>query len=170
MKPFVLRPWQENDLQSLVFHANNPKIAANLTGFFPYPYTEEAGKIFINFVTNEHDKTVFAIEIDNEAVGAIGIHPQSDIFCKNAELGYWLSEKYWGQGILTAVIKEMVTYAFEHYDIQRIFARPFGSNIASQKVLEKNKFVLEARFRATVFKYDRYEDELVYAIRRTDSF
>ena len=32
---------------------------------------------------------------DEEAVGGIGIHPQTDIFIKNAELGYWLGEPFW---------------------------------------------------------------------------
>ena len=43
---FTLRPWNVNDLESLVRYANNPKIANNLTDKFPYPYTKENGKMF----------------------------------------------------------------------------------------------------------------------------
>ncbi|HND16845.1 MAG TPA: GNAT family protein [Saprospiraceae bacterium] len=56
--------------------------------------------------------------------------------------------------------------AFTEFDIERLFARPFGNNIASQKVLEKNNFRLEARFEKTIFKNGEYQDELVYAYRR----
>ena len=92
--------------------------------------------------------------------------PQADVHRKNAELGYWLAEPYWGQGIITRAITRMVSYGFEHWDIHRIFARPFGTNIASQRALEKAGFVLEARFEKTIFKNGEYLDELVYAIRR----
>ena len=60
----------------------------------------------------------------------------------------------------------MVDYGFQHWDINRIFARPFGTNIASQRVLEKAGFVLEARLEKTIFKNGEYLDELIYAVRR----
>jgi len=58
-----------------------------------------------------------------------------------------------------------VKYGFENFDINRIYARPFGSNVGSQKALENAGFKLEARFEKTIYKNGRYEDELVYAIR-----
>lgn len=57
-------------------------------------------------------------------------------------------------------------YGFTHLDINRIFARPFGSNFASQRVLEKAGFTLEARFEKTLIKNGIYEDEMIYAIRK----
>jgi ribosomal-protein-alanine N-acetyltransferase len=98
-------------------------------------------------------------------VGGIGIHPQTDIQRKNAELGYWLAESFWGNGIISNAIKQVVQFTFETYDINRIYARPFGTNIASQQVLEKNGFDLEARFEKTLIKNGELLDELIYAIR-----
>lgn len=163
---FKLRPWDMSDLDSLVIHANNPKIAKNMTDGFPHPYTLENGKAFIEIATREKPVHIFAIEINDKAVGGIGIHPQRDIHCKNAELGYWLGEPFWGQGIISKAIPQIVDFAFKTYDINRIIARPFGSNKASQKVLEKNQFVLEGRFEKVLFKNGEYLDELIYAIRR----
>ena len=154
------------DLDSLVENANNLKVAKNMTDQFPYPYGEENGKQFIHFASQGEFIHLFAIEVDGKAVGGIGIHPQGDIMKKNAELGYWLGEKYWGKGIISAAIKEMIAFAFEHYDITRIYARPFGSNTASQKVLEKNGFVLEARIEKNLFKNGAFEDELIYGLRK----
>ena len=57
-------------------------------------------------------------------------------------------------------------FAFETYDIDRVFAKPFGANLPSQRVLEKNSFVLEGRFEKTLIKEGVLLDELVYAIRR----
>jgi len=70
-------------------------------------------------------------------VGGIGLHLQNDIQCKNAEPGYWLAEPYWGKGIITKAVTQMVDYGFKTWEVSRIFARPFGTNIASQRVLEK---------------------------------
>jgi len=164
---FILRPWHTDDLKSLVKFANNKKIADNMTNQFAHPYTEENARMFIEFACKYNPPHILAIEIDGEAAGGIGIHPQTDIQCKNAELGYWLAEPYWGQGIISAAIPQMIDYGFKHWDIKRIFARPFGSNIASQKVLEKAGFTLEGKFEKTLFKHGAYLDELVYAIRRS---
>lgn len=163
---FTLRPWEMADLNSLVKYANNSNISKYLTDRFPFPYTEVDGRTFISFASAAKPVHVFAIEINHEAAGGIGIHPQQDIFQKNAELGYWLAEPFWGNGIISKAIVQIMDIAFTEFDIERLFARPFGNNIASQKVLEKNNFRLEARFEKTIFKNGEYQDELVYANRR----
>jgi [ribosomal protein S5]-alanine N-acetyltransferase len=163
---FKLRPWHISDLKSLVKLANNLNIAKDMTDQFPHPYTMDNGKAFIAFATKDDPVHIFAINIGGEAVGGIGIHPQADIQRKNAELGYWLAEPFWGQGIMTKAIPQMLDFAFKTYDINRVFARPFGTNIASQKVLEKTGFKREGRFSKTVFKNGEYLDELIYAVRR----
>lgn len=163
---FKLRPWNINDLESLVQHANNPKIAKFMTDGFPHPYTKEKGISFIEMATKDSPIHIFAIDMDGKAVGGIGIHPQQDIMKKNAELGYWLGEEYWGKGIVSGAIKQVIDFAFTTYDINRVFARPFGTNVASQKVLEKCGFKLEARLEKVIFKNGEYLDELIYAIRK----
>lgn len=163
---FTLRPWNINDLDNLVHYANNFKVTKNMSDGFPHPYTVEAGKAFIENMANSQNNLIFAIDINGEAVGSIGVHLQTDIHRKNAEMGYWLAEPFWGKGIVSEAIKKIVKQAFEKFDIDRIFARPFGSNLASQKVLEKAGFKLEARFEKTLIKNGEYEDELIYAIKK----
>lgn len=165
---FKLRPWQKDDLESLVKYANNWEIAKFLSDKFPHPYTKQAGEGFITFATSHNPTQIFAIEIQGKAVGSIGVFPQEDIHRKNAELGYWLAEPFWGKGIIPQAIRQMIEYGFETFEIDRIFARPFGSNIRSQRVLKKSGFQLETRFKKTIWKKDRYEDELVYGIRKNN--
>ena len=161
-----LRPWTLDDLDYLVKYANNKKIADNLTDAFPYPYTVEDGIKFITKWSLDNPTRAFAIEVNGKPVGSIGVFPQTDIHSKNAEMGYWLAEEYWGFGITTKAVKQIVEYGFKTFDINRIFARPFDSNIASQKVLEKAGLKLEAKFEKTVIKNGIYRDELFYAIRK----
>lgn len=166
MTPFTLRPWVASDLPSLVQHANNAEIARYLIDAFPHPYTAADGRAYLAFVASQPPGCIFAIDVAGEAVGSIALHPQADIQCKNAELGFWLAQPFWGQGIITQAIRQMVAHGFQAFDITRIFARPFGTNRASQRVLEKAGFTLEAQFAQTLFKNGEFLDEWVYGLRR----
>lgn len=166
---FILRPWSLSDVQSLAKYANNKEIAKNLRDKFPHPYLEEDAENFIRFVQEHNPDGIMAIEINGEACGGIGIHPQEDIYRKNAEMGYWIGEAYWGKGIMTKAIKQMVMYGFQKFDINRIFAIPFHNNIGSQKALEKAGFKVEAKMSKTIFKNGEYLDEIIYAIRDSEN-
>ncbi|MEZ5173688.1 MAG: GNAT family protein [Bacteroidia bacterium] len=163
---FILRPWTLDDLQSLLKYANNPNIARFMTDSFPHPYTEKDGVNFINKFSHDNPVQVFAIQVNGEAAGGIGIHPQGDIMRLNAELGYWLGEPYWGKGIISEAAKQMIEYGFNTFKINRIYARPYSSNKASQRVLEKSGFRLEARIEKNIIKNGELLDELIYAVRR----
>ncbi|HRF75726.1 MAG TPA: GNAT family protein [Chitinophagales bacterium] len=165
---FTLRPWLESDLESLVQHANNFQVAKFMTDGFPHPYSYENGRAFIAFASKDKPTHIFAIVVNGKAVGGIGIHPQTDIMQKNAELGYWLGEVYWRHGIISRAIVLMLKFAFDTYDITRVYARPFGTNIGSQKVLEKLGFQLEARIKNNIFKNGQFDDELIYGFRKED--
>ena len=162
----TLRPWQEKDATSLSKYGNNRTIFDNMTDGFPSPYTIEKAKKFIAYANESNPPSILAIELNGEAIGGIGLHQQADIQRKNAELGYWIGEPFWGKGIISQSIQLMVAYGFEQFDINRIYARPFGTNIGSQKALEKAGFMLEAHLKDTIYKNEQYIDELIYAIRR----
>ncbi|MCA6362026.1 MAG: GNAT family N-acetyltransferase [Bacteroidetes bacterium] len=162
-----LRPWRESDLGNLLKYANNINIATNLTNGFPHPYPREKGEEMIAKVTKADPPNILAITLNDEFIGSIGLHLQPDIFFRNAELGYWVAEPFWGRGFGTQAITQITAYGFAHWaEIERIFARPFGSNIGSQRALEKAGFTLEAHLKGTIFKNGRVEDELIYAVRR----
>jgi [ribosomal protein S5]-alanine N-acetyltransferase len=161
-----LKPLQLSDAERFALLANNPNISKNVTDQFPHPYTIDNAIQFITSTLEKNPIQVMGIFYNNELCGGIGIHPQHDIYKMNAELGYWLGEPYWGKGIGTTAVLQMVAYSFAQFDINRIFARPFGSNIGSQKVLQKAGFILEATLIDTIYKNGRYENELIYAIRR----
>lgn len=163
-----LRPWTLGDLENLVRYADNKHIADHLTDAFPSPYTREEGLKFINRVSREKPLKIAAILADNNVVGSIGIFPDTDIYRKNAAIAYWVAEPHWGKGIAPQAIRLMVIYAFQTFDIHRIYAKPFGHNHNSQRALEKAGFTLEATLNKTIYKNGQWFDEKIYAIRRTD--
>jgi len=163
---YNLRPWMIDDLDSLVMFANNNNIAKFMMDKFPHPYTREAGENFINFATQESPVNIFAIEVEGKAAGGIGLHPLQDVERMNAEMGYWLAEPYWGKGIITKAIMQMVDYGFTNFPIHRIFARPYGTNAGSQKALKKAGFSLQATLPKWAVKNDEELDILIYTIQK----
>jgi len=165
---FEIRPFKISDSASVVKYANNPKIARFLSDQFPYPYTEDDARAFIERASGKNPTQSFAIVAGGEVIGGIGIHPQEDIHRKNAEIGYWVGEPFWGKGIMSRAIAWMLDYGFKTFDIERIFAKTFFENEASQHILLKNGFTREAHFKKTVFKNGALYDEFVFGIRREE--
>jgi ribosomal-protein-alanine N-acetyltransferase len=162
---FLIRPYQLADKWSLVKYANNKNISNNLRDRFPYPYTEKDAEWYINFVLENNDPvTNFTIEINEEATGGIGFWPGEDVYRLNAEIGYWLGEDYWGRGIMTNVIRSIIKYIFENFDIKRIYAMPFATSIGSVKTLEKAGFTKEATIHNGVIKNGKVLDYYIYSI------
>lgn len=161
---FRLRRFSANDVSSLAFHANNASIAERLQDRFPHPYTEADARQFIEYALNAEMETVFAIEVDGEAAGAVGIIFQQDVYSQSGELGYWLGEEYWGRGIVSEAVKAMARHAFSDLGLRRVYARIFSNNIASRRVLEKAGFQFEGMARQAVVKNDKVLDVFHYAI------
>ena len=161
-----VRPWRTGDETSLVHHANNPKIWQNVRDAFPHPYTMGDAIEWIKIAGSADPLTNFAIQVDESAVGGIGIVLNSDIYRRSAELGYWLGEEYWGRGVVSEAARAVSEWAFSNFDLCRIHAGVFEWNPASARVLEKAGFQLEARLKKAVTKQGRTGDELVYAITR----
>ena len=162
-----IRKWQLSDIDNLVRYANNKKISDNLADAFPFPYSKEFGLEFIERVSNEKPTKIFAITSENRAIGSIGIFPDQDIYRKNGAIAYWIAEPYWGKGIATSAIEQILRYGFDELELTRIYAKPFGTNIGSQRVLEKMGFALEATISKAVFKNNMYLDEKIYGKRKT---
>jgi [ribosomal protein S5]-alanine N-acetyltransferase len=164
----IIRDWQENDLASLVKHANNRKVWLNLRDRLPHPYTEADGREWIAYASSEVPATNFAIEYDHEAVGSIGLVMQQDIEAGTAEVGYWLGEAVWGRGIATAALRAFSHWAFEQFELRRLFAGVMFHNHASRSVLEKVGFVLEGIHRQHVIKAGVVQDQAYYGLLRED--
>jgi RimJ/RimL family protein N-acetyltransferase len=159
----LLRPYTLADAKALALNANNAKIANNMRNLFPHPYSINDAIEFINKNINGQIKGVFAIIYKENLVGSIGIHPQTDVYIKSAELGYYIGEKYWNMDIASKSIAMIIKYGFESLHLTRIFAGVFENNKASMRVLEKNGFILECIKRKAIFKNNQILDEYYYA-------
>ncbi|UCG53244.1 MAG: GNAT family N-acetyltransferase [Candidatus Latescibacterota bacterium] len=158
-----VRSLRENDAESLAKHANNWKVWINLRDAFPHPYTIDDARAFIQNTLGQTPEGHFAIAVDGETVGAIGIKLNKDVERVSAEIGYWLGEPFWGRGITTEALEAVTRYAIEKHGLTRVYALPYAWNPASFRVLEKAGYVLEARMRRSAVKDGKIVDQLLYA-------
>lgn len=159
----LLRPWKEGDEPSLVKHGNNRLIWENVRDRFPHPYTIKDAQLWVQVADRDPSSLNLAIAVGDEAVGAIGVTFKDDVYHRTAEIGYWLGETHWNQGLATRAVKALTDYVFANYNICRIYAGIFEHNPASGRVLEKAGYTLEARLRKSVTKNNCTVDELIYA-------
>jgi len=159
----VVRPWVDEDAASLHRHANARAVSLHLRDRFPYPYGMEQARSFLSWIGSQPTPTVWAIEVDGEAAGAIGIELRSDVERVSAEIGYWLGESVWGRGIATEALIAVTADVFSRFDLTRLYAVPFADHAASVRVLEKAGYVLEGHMRRSAIKDGVIRDQLLFA-------
>ena len=161
-----IRSFRPDDVTTLVRYANNRNVSIQLRDRFPFPYTAGHATAWLDRVAKEEPAVDFAIASAMELIGGIGLEPQQDIHRQSAEIGYWLGEPYWGQGIATRAVVAFTRWAFAELDLIRICATVFESNPASARVLEKAGYSREGRLLRSVTKDGRIMDSWLYAAVR----
>lgn len=74
-----------------------------------------------------------------EVVGRVNL---VDVVNGSAELGYRIAQKAAGHGLATAAVREVRELAAAMYGLSKLRAKATTDNPASQKVLERNGFVV----------------------------
>ena len=112
--------------------------------------TEFLYGIFINVNKNK-------THIGNVKLGPI------DLNHKTAEISYFIGDKdFHNKGLGALAIKEMLKLSKKKFKLRKIIAGVYSNNIASKKVLLKNKFKLEGILKKQfIFKKKRI-NKLIY--------
>lgn len=160
-----IRKWELADAKDLAAALSNKRVQDNLRDGLPYPYTEQDGRDYIAamLAADQNNTFAFAVTADGKVIGSIAAFRQGNIHAKTAELGYYIAEEYWGQGIMTEAVRQLCKHIFSGSDIIRIYAEPFAYNIGSCRVLEKAGFVYEGTLRRNAVKNGRVLDMKMYA-------
>ena len=163
---YCLRSFLYGDVIHLAKHGNNPEIAKNLRDSFPFPYTIEHAKAWVQYVKEHEMDSRFAITYRDEAIGEIGFVSQPDVHRFSAEIGYWLSQEHWGKGLMTKAVKKTSQYALEQCGIVRLYADVVEQNKASRKLLSNCGYQLEGVFPKHIYKNGQFYDQYVYGLVR----
>lgn len=163
----IVRTLKPQDAESIAQNGNNLKIAAKMRDVFPSPYLVETAKAWIAMnLTVANTDWVNAIEVEGKAVGVASVLFKGDIYRNSAEVGYWIGETYWGQGIVSEAVKALVDYTLENSEITRLYAEVFDNNPASAKVVEKAGLKYECTHKKAVTKNGEIMDSHIYTLVR----
>ncbi len=170
MTAFILRDWRPDDIDDLAEICNNYNLAKQMRRNFPHPYTRKDAEAFLNMMLKSPKRRgIFrAIAADGRLIGSISVCLQEADFEKDAELGYWIAEEYWGRGIATRAAVMICKEAFESFDIARISSCALEDNPASCRVLEKTGFTFEGARRRIIYNKGKYHTLRLYGMLRED--
>lgn len=156
---------RSSDLRACLRHLNTSDVFWQRTSQIPFPYRKTD---FFTWIEQAADRlrsspfgVTWAIREDDGLIGACGLF--NIVRGHRAEIGYWLAEDYWGQGIMTAVVEAVCQHGWNELDLVRIHAHVMPDNAASARVLEKCGFQHEGRLRSYFRKGDNRIDADVFA-------
>ena len=130
-------------------------------------YTEK----FVDLATNAPDdkfEYLFTIRNNNKFAGIIGFK-ETDKINRKTEIGYWLSEKYQKQGIITRSVKKLCQFAFNDLDLNRVQIKCAVENKPSIKIPERLGFKFEGIERdGELLTGNVYTDLVIYSKLKSD--
>jgi len=160
----MLRPWSENDADSLFRYASDGRVSE--MALWPRHTSVEMSRDVIRqfFMPNRHSFAMVHKE-SGEVIGCIGLVPEGDehyaVMPREREVGYWIGYPYWGQGLTTEALKALLSYCRNHLGLYSVLLTTDIRNYGSRRVAEKCGFI----------QFDRYDldgvDSLAYRLPLT---
>lgn len=134
----IIRPLVESDAEALLaLRIENRTFMA--------PYEPDRDDDFFTLDRQRHiarnePGSTFAILADGALAGTIGLSNLALGPFRSASVGYWVDQKRNGRGLASLALAAMVEHSFSQVRLHRLEAATLPDNIASQRVLEKNRF------------------------------
>ncbi len=164
MESVNLRKFNENDIEKKIKWINDPKNNEFLHYNIPLNY-ENTLNWYIKNQNNPKRKDMI-IEYNGIAVGVIGI---INIDKKKGEYYITLGEnEYKRKGISRKATDMILKYAFEQWNLEKVWLCVDEKNIAARNLYEKCGFQLEGFLRKDIFFKGEMINRCMYGIIRED--
>lgn len=139
----------------------------HLNGWLPWPPYTKSVEDTSFFIRNsvvafaEGRSMVCAIEYKGEVVGVISYNKILRSL-KKVEIGYWLSSKYQGKGIITRSVEYLTRYALDEMGMEKVEIAAATENAPSRRVCERLGFNLEGIIKNSENLHGRLVDLAIY--------
>ncbi len=141
----ILRPWEDSDAEVLYEYAKNPNVGP-AAGWPPHPDVEYSLEV-IRTILNGDEAYAVCLKDDGKPIGAIELMPDSRMSTSDSEneceLGFWIAEPFWGQGIIPEAAQRLLQRAFDELGMNKVWCGYYDGNIKSKRVQEKLGFIYE---------------------------
>ncbi|CAH0418027.1 GNAT family N-acetyltransferase [Periweissella ghanensis] len=140
----ILRPFELSDAAALYHYAKNPKIGLN-AGWQPHQDLAESTSILKNVLMADQTFALAFKLTPDKIIGSISIKaPTKDFMAADsAELGYWLAEEFWGQGLMTEAVRAIIQHCFNDLQYGSLWCGYYDGNDQSKRVQEKVGFTYQ---------------------------
>lgn len=140
---FLLRPYHYQDKDALYEIFSSKEIAKEIKNY--HKNNEETKKYLDKKIAFSHKGKTrdYVIEKEGEVIGVLRL--RFHIEEKEAELSYVIRKNYQKKGYAYHSCKSLLSYLFEHIDLEKVIAYVKKENLASIKVLEKLNFEKEKK-------------------------
>jgi [ribosomal protein S5]-alanine N-acetyltransferase len=168
----LLRRFELDDANQMFINwANDSEVTKFLT-WEPHASLEVTKQTIEMWVSKYKDTKTYewAIELKEikEVIGSIAI-VELDEENDACEIGYCISRKYWGKGIMSESLNAVIDYLFSEIGFNRICAKYDTNNVASGKVMEKSGMKYEGTLRQVKIRnHNEFYDLALYAILKNE--
>ncbi len=104
---------------------------------------------------------------DGKLVGMISLH-FINWKTKHTSIGYYLSKKEEGKGIISECVKSLLVYAFRDLELNKVEIQCAEDNIKSRKIPERLGFRQEGINRDAEFINGHYNNIVTYSMLRSE--
>lgn len=160
----VLRPIRLSDAQDMFEYASDDEVAKFV--FEPHTSLENTREIIAQFfLPNTLGKYAIVWKGTNQMIGTIDFH-HLDKENKKVEIGYTLSKKFWGRGIMPEAAEKLLWLAFEQLEFNVVYGLYDINNPRSGRVMEKIGMEPVGLFPRFLVNKGEAKDMMIYAITR----
>jgi len=106
---------------------------------------------------------VYGIFLGDSLIGTIGFNSINSLH-RICEIGYWIDESHQGKGITSRCTAELVRFAFEKLEMNKVSIPVAVENFASRAIPEKLGFINEGVSRDAEWLYDHFVDHVRYTL------
>lgn len=167
----LLTPWEDNEenIKGLYSWASRPDVGPH-AGWAPHTSIEESGKILREMFIPSTLAFAIRDKSSNKIIGNISLYEDG---CREGvnslEMGYALSDEYWGMGLMTEAGKAVINYAFKEFNLACMSIKTSNINERSQAVVKKLGFTYEGTLRKAYHIYNGTDrDSRIYSILREE--
>ena len=132
----TLRPFLDRDAEDVYAYAKDPRVGP-AAGWPPHTSVENSLEIIRTVFSAP---TVFAL-VDKQSAAVIGSagfvgRHRTELPGPDEELGYALSPRFWGRGLMSEAARELIRFGFEDLGLHTIWCNHYDGNERSRRVIE----------------------------------
>jgi diamine N-acetyltransferase len=167
-KRTIMRPLERTDLPQRVGWINDPIVRETL--LFRFPVSVASAEIWFDKILQDSTREDFIIIIKetNEAIGFAG-YVNIDWFHRKAEPFIVIGDRsYWGKGLGTEVVRELLNYGFNELGLNRQYGFMLDNNPGALKMDLRAGYKQEGLLKQDVMIHGKYHDRIMLGITREE--